>query len=239
MAPESLLYLPVNIHKGEVENLTYAPMLPVSPSIDIGLGAYVQIATLGSLKQGLYVLDGLCWRFAMPQPILTEILIKGATVDIYLGLDTPIDVSPTATVFKNGILFNSILLEGRSIFCVIEPQSQGGTSIWLPALRDLSGHRVVKAVFGGADYASSDNAADANTVVGLTVGAAAQGQPIKIQAEGEITEPSWNWVEGPVFNGINGLLTQTEPSAGYSLIVGIAIDATTILILLKQPIILT
>lgn len=239
MAPESLLYLPLNVHIGSRSGRTYAPMLPSAALTDSGLAAYVLTATLGSLKQGLYILNGDDWQFAMPQPFLSEVLIRASEVDVYLGLDTPLNVGPTAVVYKNGILFESRTLHGRAVFCVISPQGIGETSVFLKASQALSGHRVVKATDQGAVYASSSNVDDARSVVGISVEAAAPEQLIKIQTDGELSEPSWNWTIGmPIFNGVDGLLTQVAPSVGYILVVGIAIETSTILISIKQPLVL-
>lgn len=238
MVPESLLYLPLTLHTGAESAKTYAPMLATAALPDSGLSAYVLTRTLGSLKQGLYVLDGRCWRFTMPQPVLSDVLIRGSSVDVYLGIASPITVSPTTVVYKNGILFGPRILQGPGIFCVLSPQSSVEAT-YLKAARPLSGHRVLKITPDGADYASSAIIADAASVIGISVDAADAGQPIKIQTAGELSEPSWAWTVGqPVYNGVDGVLTQVGASAGYSLVVGVAIEATSILVAMKQPIVL-
>lgn len=238
-ASESLLYLPLNMRNGTQEVKAYAPMLPSVALTDEGLSAYVLTRTLGALQQGLYVLSGGLWQFTMPQPILSDILIKGSVVSVYLGLATPLTVSPSSVVFKNGILFEPRVLEGGAVFCVLSPDGQGETSVFLKAAQNLSGHRAVKATPAGADYASCDVADDANSLIGITTGAAVGGELAKIQTDGELSEPSWSWIVGkPLFCGLNGMLTQTSPVAGYSLIVGIAIEPSSILISVKQPIVL-
>lgn len=239
MTPESLMYLPLTLHVGNVSTKTYAPMLPNPVWIEDGLAAYVLTQSSRELMQGLYILDGERWQFAMPQPFLSDILIKGSVVNVYLGLSSPLTVGPNAVVYKNGILFEQSVLSGGAVFCVMSPMEQGETSVFMRASQNVSGHRVIKATPSGADYASCDVPDDANAIVGLSTGAALAGEFLKIQTDGEMTEPSWNWVVGkPVFDGINGQLTQTSPSVGYSLIVGIAIEPSTILISVKQPIVL-
>lgn len=239
MASETLLYFPLNIHVNGLISKAYAPMRPTPAPEESGLTAYVLIATVGSLHQGLYVMNGSCWRFVLPQPLLSEVLINGGIVDLYLGLTTPVDVSSDSIVYKNGILFDETVLSGPSIYCVLVPPFvPPSIDPILPAARNISGHRVIKATANGADYASSLEPGDANRVIGISMGASLQGDPVTIQTEGEMTEPSWNWdINLPVFNGVDGLLTQTNATTGYSLIVGIPLTSITILVSVKQPII--
>ena len=244
MASDTLLYFPMNLHKQETSTRVYAPMrsTPVVET-DGFLITYVLTATVGSLHQGLYVMDGRCWRFILPQPLLSEILISGATVDVYLGLEDPVPVASDAMVFKNGVQVQETSIDGPFLWCVITPPQQPDPpappgDLTLIAVRDVSGHRVMKAVAGGTDYASSASTGDAQLVLGISKGAALTGDPVSIQTEGELVEPSWNWdLERPVFNGVDGLLTQDNSASGYSLIVGIPLTPNTILVAVKQPIV--
>lgn len=242
MASETLLYFPMNIHLRGNTSRVYAPMrsTPVVERDGV-LIAYVLTATVGSLSQGLYVMDGRCWRFVLPQPILSEVLVSGAAVDVYMSPTVPVVVASGAWVYKNGIRDNETTLLGPALYCVLTPQQiippAPPTDLTLIAVRDVSGHRVMRAVVGGTDYASSARPEDAHLVLGISKGAALTGSPVTIQTEGELTEPSWNWdLERPVFNGVDGILTQTS-AGGYSLIVGTPLTSTTILVSVKQPIV--
>lgn len=244
MASETLLYFPVNLHINGATGRVYAAMRPTPVLEKDGfIIAYVLTATVGSLHQGLYVLDGRCWRFVLPQPLLSEVLITSAAVDVYMGLISPITVATDAIVYRNGVRIHDLVLIGPSVFCAITPPASyvppsPPPDPTLTAARNLSGHRVLKATEDGADYASSLELGDANRVIGLSTGAVMQGQPVLVQTDGEMTEPSWSWdISLPVFNGVDGLLTQVSASPGYSLIVGIPITPTTILVSVKQPII--
>lgn len=235
MVPDSLLYLPLTIH-AEADIYSYAPLLPTTPSTSSGLGAFVLTADLGSFHQGLYVLENETWRFALPQPVVSDVLIRGYEVDVYVGLDSPLTVPAASISYKNGVLSHSPSLQGHSVFCVLSPRP---SEFYLKASRTLDKHRVLKTADDGADYASSNVPADAFKVAGISAEAASQGQLVRIQTTGELTDSGWNWEVGqPVFNGIDGNLTQENPSVGYSLIVGIAIKPSSILISMKQPIIL-
>ena len=105
----------------------------------------------------------------------------------------------------------------------------------------LGGHRmVVLDASQQAQYASSATPAHISIVLGMTTGAAIAGAPVQIQTGGEITEPSWSWSLGsPVYLGVNGLLTQTPPSSGFSLVIGFPISATVLFINLREPVIIS
>lgn len=107
----------------------------------------------------------------------------------------------------------------------------------LVAVTPIGGHRIVKATIGGCTYADSRYISDVNTVIGITESAYTIGDLVQIRLSGEITEPSWSFNIGPVYLGNNGLLTQVVPNVGFIQQVGIATGTNTILINIKQPII--
>ena len=104
----------------------------------------------------------------------------------------------------------------------------------------LGGHRVVRATTEGkVGYVDPSDPAQAHAAIGLTMGAAADGEEIEVQFSGEISEPGWAWVAGlPVFAGANGVPTQTPPAAGFQAVIGVAISATAMFIQIKSPIVL-
>jgi hypothetical protein len=70
-------------------------------------------------------------------------------------------------------------------------------------------------------------------------GAALEGDSVTIQALGLITEPSWQWIPGPLWLGSNGVITQTIPVTGMQWRLGTALTATTVLWEPDMPIIQT
>jgi len=125
--------------------------------------------------------------------------------------------------------------DGQSI-----PGPRGELPLYVefPAATALGGNRAVRLVAGEATYADNASVADANLVLGITRGAVVLGDIVQIQVTGLMTEPSWAWTsDAPVFVGAAGVLTQTSPSTGYTLIVGIATSPTQILIGARMPIV--
>lgn len=121
-----------------------------------------------------------------------------------------------------------------------EPGVPGGVVVEYPAGHVMSGHRIVVLENGEAVYADRTVAAHANKILGMTTGAVIEHEIATIQTGGELTEPSWAWtLDIPVWLGTNGLLTQTVPTTGFSLIVGFPITATKIFIDIREPISLT
>jgi hypothetical protein len=104
----------------------------------------------------------------------------------------------------------------------------------------LSGHRLVTVSGGEVVYASRDDLSTFQGVLGLTLGAADEGEIVQVRTGGEITEPSWSWTSGAdIYLDTSGQLTQTvppdEPNT-YFLRVGVAINATTISLDIEDPI---
>ena len=104
----------------------------------------------------------------------------------------------------------------------------------------IGGHRaVVLNASQQAIYADRSILTHANKVLGITSGAVAAGANVAVQRNGEMTEPSWAWVlDTPIWLSTDGLLTQTPPSVGFSLIVAFPISATKILIEIREPLFL-
>lgn len=95
--------------------------------------------------------------------------------------------------------------------------------------RALSGHRVVTMTPDGLDYASSDEIEHATAPLWLTTSAWADGVPATVTTRGVIEEGSWAWSPGPLFLGLNGVLSPTIPGgAVFARIVAGVVDSTTI-----------
>ena len=118
---------------------------------------------------------------------------------------------------------------------------QAGASFYVAvAFQDLGGNRVVKPLPAGqVDYASSNVPSDGDQILGITQGAAMQGETVNVQTTGPMAESSWNWVVGgAVYCGLNGVLTQVPPTAGFLCRVGKATQPTEIFINVEEAIIL-
>lgn len=117
------------------------------------------------------------------------------------------------------------------------PTQSGQTVLTFGAGQPIGGHKAVRVVDGGQFMvASSDDASQIGTVIGVSSNAAGQGDDLRVVSLGEISEPSWAFVPGPVFLGVGGSLVQTPPSIGFIQQMGVALSATKLLVALSAPI---
>lgn len=85
--------------------------------------------------------------------------------------------------------------------------------------------------------ASSNNITHCNKVVGLIIETKAQGEQVKVQISGEVSNTSWNLVAGySYYLGNGGTISNVAPTTGFIQKVGIAKNSTTLSINLGQPI---
>ena len=120
-----------------------------------------------------------------------------------------------------------------------DPGPSGSAGTNLTSDIAISGHKVLVRTPTGLTNASCDNPVHQATVIGVSLNAAAPGDPVTVISYGEITEPTWNWTPLlPVFLGLNGILTQIAPTTpGYfSLIVGFAVSAHVLFVSLGEAI---
>ncbi|MED5607791.1 hypothetical protein VV867_08835 [Pseudomonas sp. JH-2] len=137
---------------------------------------------------------------------------------------------PQGLAYQGVPLFNVVAgLQGRRGEQGI-PGPAGGSSVQKIASVPLSGHRLVFSPDGvTAEYADCGVLPNRINTLGLTLGAADLGSVVNIQRAGEVTFEGWAWADGAVFLGHAGQLTQTlPPDAVFSLIVGFAMNATTL-----------
>lgn len=117
-----------------------------------------------------------------------------------------------------------------------------GSGAEYPAAVAVSGHRVVALDEAGEVFAASaDTLSHALRVAGVTLGAAAEGEPVTVQSIGPVEFSGWAFTPGqPVFLGLAGALVQSlPPGAVFSLVIGTALSATRVAVRLQPPIVLT
>lgn len=118
------------------------------------------------------------------------------------------------------------------------PGPAGGSTVQGVSGENLGGNRVVRVSDGLYYYADSSDVTHEGSVIGITIASSVMGESVDVQTLGEMVEPSWSFTDGPVYLGTSGTLTQTPPSGGFSLQIGVATSATSILINLTNSLIL-
>lgn len=99
----------------------------------------------------------------------------------------------------------------------------------------VSGHRLVTPdVNGELVYASNTVPGHVHAPLWLTLAAAAAGDPVETLIVGAYVEPTWSWTPGPLYLGVDGLLTQTAPTAASGAVflapVGYATSPTAVVV---------
>lgn len=108
----------------------------------------------------------------------------------------------------------------------------------LVAAQDLERFRCIKVDGNEAHYASSDDdLAVTSGSVGISVNTPLLGEKVGIKSSGVISYAGWSFEpKKAIFVGIGGVMTQTMPSSGYIQLIGAAITATQIQVLIQPTI---
>ena len=120
----------------------------------------------------------------------------------------------------------------------IQAGSSGETwdYITLPTNSAIGGNRAIAIKNLFAVYASCIDLT-ASTTIGISTGAVSSGTDVQLQFDGKMVISGNTWVsQEPIFLAENGLFVQTIPATGFIQKLGVAFDATTILIDIAQPI---
>jgi hypothetical protein len=102
----------------------------------------------------------------------------------------------------------------------------------------IGGQRMVIGNANGTiSYADTTNSDHLGKVLGMTDKAYSNGDPAIVVREGLIEFNGWSFdVDLPIYLGVNGVLTQSPSSSGFSQIVGFAEAPTKLFINLREPI---
>lgn len=103
------------------------------------------------------------------------------------------------------------------------------------AAETLSALRVVRETASGVELALASSFEELRAALGITIGAAASGNPVTYKVSGELSDGSWSWTpEATLFVADDGTISETPGT--HLRPVGIAVDATTISINFGTPI---
>src|SRR5471030_2149936 len=123
MTTLSKFYYQVTMHQDAESNTYLAPFVAALPLVQ-NMEDMVVILGLdvGVTAQGLYVLDGIQWRFTMPMPAISACIIRGDALDIYYNRTDDVTVPVFSSVYKNGQLQpGNVIVHGTSVYAVRTP----------------------------------------------------------------------------------------------------------------------
>jgi hypothetical protein len=119
------------------------------------------------------------------------------------------------------------------------PGTPGGSAETRIAANTLGGHRIVRSVDASAvGYADCTDTTHGDDTLGMTTGAALEGESVEVQRVGAISFNGWAWTPGePVFLSTSGAVTQTAPEEGAAFVqvIGHAESATSIQLHIEPP----
>jgi hypothetical protein len=146
--------------------------------------------------------------------------------------DTTVIINPNVSTVNLSTPITSIISIGT--------QGPPGTSapITIVAGIDLGGHRGVILNNGTGIYADSSDLSHAGKLVGITSGAITSGSSGVIITAGELDGFSGLTPNAKVYLQPNGVISSTFPSSGFVQQVGIAENATKILINIQPSLVL-
>jgi len=109
----------------------------------------------------------------------------------------------------------------------VGPSSDSGFE--LATNSDIGGNRAVTLDSEYAAYA--DHTDLTKSAVGISMGAVVAGTAVVIQSGGKMTVTGAGWtVDGLIYVGVNGTLTQTPPTTGFLQVIGKAYKSDVIII---------
>lgn len=115
------------------------------------------------------------------------------------------------------------------------PGPAGGASVQRLAGSELSALRAVYELDGYVYPLDYRDSAHIDLLLGVTLTAADQGQPLNVQRLGAIDDDGWNWQPGRVWLGADGALTQNPPTDGFDVLIGAAVASGRLLLNLQDP----
>jgi hypothetical protein len=129
---DSNFFFPVTVHFDGISTATnIAPwflQLPIMPPQNSIVA--VLVSTEGNQQQGMYLYDTSFnrWRYILPYEVVCDAIIFGSALDAYLSVDQAVTPSDTATIYRNGVLFNGTVIDTTPtvVWAVITPPAQGG-----------------------------------------------------------------------------------------------------------------
>lgn len=109
---------------------------------------------------------------------------------------------------------------------------------WFTSAVNLSAMRAITTNSSGEAIYADASSITTSHVLGISRAAALSGANVPVCTDGVLSDALWSWTPGPVYLGTNGQLTQTPPSSGVLVPVGIAVDSTTLNVQIHEPLIL-
>ena len=159
-------------------------------------------------------------------------VINVTTVDD--GMDLQVDGGLTlqqgsdSMSLEVGIPDCTIIIKGDAVLQKVAAENVGGH------------HIIIEDNLGHVLHAQREFIINGATAIGMTLQAAMATSDVFVAISGdEVTDASWDWDPiAPIYLGVDGAMTQTPELIDFTLIVAVALTATSIRIQIEMPIFL-
>lgn len=105
-----------------------------------------------------------------------------------------------------------------------------GSTLTALAGATIHAGRAVRISGGSIYHPDQTDNAHAGQVIGVATQSGSSPSNLVVRTSGSYLEPTWALSPGPVYVGTDGVLTQTPPATGWLLVIGRAINATTLFV---------
>lgn len=200
-------------------------------SVDTFVSASVNIAIASNSAKYIVVPQGAAPIAVSSVPFSYSVVLAQVVTD-GLGTVTISDMRQyMPLIYQSGSdAENAQLPEQEPPFDAEESGGSGFSTYQVS--ENIAQYQVVYSTGTSNTVAKADNTTSAKApAIGMAVHAISSGQTGSFLRSGPITNPAWNWtLQQPIFLGVNGGLTQTPPSADYTVIQEVAypVSPTTI-----------
>lgn len=176
-------------------------------------------------NSGFIVIDSEVLSYTGKTPTTLTGLIRGLEGTTAASHSVSANVEVLITARHHNVLVDAIIAVENSLRIV------------KIAGENLGGHRAVYINGGNAFYADNTIPSNSDLVAGITLSSASLGEQVIIQREGEIEEGSWNWTSAQkIYLSTLGQITQTIPTTGAIVELGVAQSATKIILRVQKAV---
>lgn len=130
---------------------------------------------------------------------------------------------------KDAEIVNNITINKPVATARVEPIAASRSNIGI--------YKIVALFLGYAIIADNSISTLSKSVLGISEENTLEGNKTSVVVAGEITNVGWNLIpDSPVYLSTNGDITETIPTTGFLLKIGIALTTTSILVDIDLPI---
>lgn len=186
-----------------------------------------------------------------PSEVDTIVIVQENNAEVGQVIPSSIDEYTILQDQSVNIQMGNIVPDNLIVNCCDDTQSSGGNGTgfvsqaeWLViekiAGESISALRMVK--FSDADtvvLANSNTSYSNAKAIGIALSSASTGATVRVLIMGIIEDPFFTFpAETLLFLGVNGIITSTPPTSGYSVVIGEAPAVGVVSLSIREPIIL-